>query len=250
MSSGSRSGNPAREATDDGADYVEFCGERYRLPADRPFHIGREGDLAVDDNPYLHRRFLVAYNDSGTWWLTNEGRHVSVSVSAPDAGFRATLAPGATMPLAFGTNTVVFSAGSTTYELEIHTAAAPPSHRDEQAVLDGEVTLGVPALTESQKVLIVALAEPVLRREGTDATAIPSSSQAAARLGWSLTKFNRKLDNVCDKFDQIGVSGLRAGGGRLATNRRARLVEYAVTSRLVNRDDLAMIDIEAQRNTP
>ena len=41
---------------------------------------------------------------------------------------------------------------------------------------------------------------------------------------------------------------MRAGGGRLATNRRAKLVEYAVASRIVSRADLPMIDAEAARN--
>jgi hypothetical protein len=71
---------------------------------------------------------------------------------------------------------------------------------------------------------------------------LPTSAQAAERLGWSMTTFNRKLDNVCDKLDKIGVGGLRGGKGNLATNRRARLVEYAVATRLVSADDLVLLD--------
>lgn len=70
---------------------------------------------------------------------------------------------------------------------------------------------------------------------------IPSSAQAAARLGWTMTAFNRKLDNVCDKLDKVGVPGLRGGKGNLATNRRSRLVEYAVATRLVSREDLVLL---------
>ena len=58
-----------------------------------------------------------------------------------------------------------------------------------------------------------------------------------------MTRFNRKLDNVCDKLDRIGVKGLRGGPKQLATNRRARLVEYAVTTRLVTAEDLFMLDL-------
>jgi hypothetical protein len=54
--------------------------------------------------------------------------------------------------------------------------------------------------------------------------------------------FNRKLDNVCEKLDKLGVEGLRGGRGKLATNRRARLVEYAVATRLVSTDDLVLLD--------
>jgi len=62
------------------------------------------------------------------------------------------------------------------------------------------------------------------------------------RLHWPITTFNRKLDNVCDKLDRVGVRGLRGGRGNLATNRRLRLVEYAVATRLVSREDLVLLD--------
>ncbi|MCY1237484.1 hypothetical protein D9M72_501840 [compost metagenome] len=106
----------------------------------------------------------------------------------------------------------------------------------------GDTTIGPVVFTDSQKALIVALAEPMLRRDGTGFSAIPSSADAARTLGWALTRFNRKLDNVCDKLDRVGVAGLRGGGGKLATNRRARLVEHAVTSHLVTAADLHLID--------
>ncbi len=229
-------------------DYVEYCGERFALHPSRRFFIGREADLTVDDNPYLHRRFLLLHNDNGLWWLTNLGTHLSASVSAGDVGFSATLGPGAGMPLVLGASTVVFTAGRTTYELTVFASAPDLNTVTRPHEIGGMTTRGVPTMTESQKVLIVVLAEEILRREGTGSSAIPSSAQAAARLGWSITKFNRKLDNVCDKLDQLGVGGMRAGGGKLATNRRTKLVEWAVSSRVVTRRDLPLIDAEAARN--
>jgi hypothetical protein len=38
------------------------------------------------------------------------------------------------------------------------------------------------------------------------------------------------------------VGGLRGGRDNLATNRRLRLVEYAIATRLVTRDDLSVLD--------
>lgn len=229
-------------------DYVEYCGERFPLQQSRRFFIGREADLTVDDNPYLHRRFLVLHNENGLWWLNNMGTHLSASVSAGEIGFSATLGPGAGMPLVFGASTVVFTAGPTTYELTVFASTPTVTTMTRPYDLGGMTTRGVPTLTESQKLLIVVLAEEILRRDGTGAGAIPSSAGAAARLGWSITKFNRKLDNVCDKLDQFGVGGMRAGGGTPATNRRTKLVEYAVASRIVTRADLPLIDAEAARN--
>jgi hypothetical protein len=57
-----------------------------------------------------------------------------------------------------------------------------------------------------------------------------------------VTKFNRKLDGVCLKLERMGVQGLHGGPDRLATDRKARLVEYALSARLVQPDDLGLLD--------
>ena len=88
----------------------------------------------------------------------------------------------------------------------------------------------------------------MLRRDGVGVSELPSSGAAAERLGWTMSRFNRKLDNVCDKLDRMGVQGLRGGVGKLASNRRARLVEYAVSSQLVTRSDLSLLDDPALRS--
>ena len=59
------------------------------------------------------------------------------------------------------------------------------------------------------------------------------SGAAAQRLGWTITKFNRKLDNVCEKLAKLGVRGLHGDASRLATSRKARLVEHALATQLV-----------------
>ena len=64
-----------------------------------------------------------------------------------------------------------------------------------------------------------------------------------------MTTFNRKLDNVCDKLDKIGVRGLRGGKGNLATNRRLRLVEYAVATHLVGTEDLFLLERNDRENS-
>ena len=220
---------------------VEYCGEQFPLGAGARFSIGREADLAIDDNPYLHRRFLLVYNLNEQWWLSNLGTHLSVSVSAGD-GFTATLGPGAQMPLVYGVSTIVFTAGPTTYELSVHTPQPSVGSVTAPAMISGTTTQGVPMLTESQKLLIVVLAEEILRRDGTGASSIPSSAQAAGRLGWSITKFNRKLDNVCQKLADAGIRGLHGGPGKLASNRKNRLVEHALSTRMVTEVDLALLD--------
>lgn len=224
---------------------VEFCGEEYRLAPGAELTIGRDADLVVDDNPYLHRVFLAVGEDGGLWWLRNVGTRLAATVASPHDGLQAWLPPGARLPLVFGETVVVFTAGPTTYEIAIRagrptfTGSVPTPQGD-----GSDSTIGDLPLTRSQRALIVALAEPLLRREGGRTSEIPSSADAAARLGWSITKFNRKLDNVCEKFDRIGVAGLRGEGGAAATARRARLVEYALAARVVTAADLPVIEAE------
>ncbi len=96
-------------------------------------------------------------------------------------------------------------------------------------------------MTDSQLALVLALAEPSLRNP-TANQSIPPSKEAAARLGWSITTFNRKLDNVCDKLAKAGVRGVKASGSDPAHNRRERLVEYSITSGLVIEAMLDLLD--------
>ncbi|WP_029138136.1 FHA domain-containing protein [Nakamurella lactea] len=224
--------------------HVEFCGEWTQLDEQKPFTIGRGGDLQIDDNPYLHRHFLQVARSDGLWWLSNTGSQLSATVTDGAGSVQAFLAPGARLPLVFANTTVLFTAGPTTYELTLVGNEPTFEVSDPAGATSGETTIGPVLLTESQKAVIVALAEPMLKREGTGTSAMPSSKDAAARLGWEMTRFNRKLDNVCDKLDRRGVRGLRGGPGQLATNRRARLVEHAVASRLVTVEDLKLLDLK------
>ncbi|MFB8387054.1 hypothetical protein ACFC3F_07945 [Microbacterium sp. NPDC055910] len=223
---------------------VEFAGEVFPVSPDAEFTVGREGDLAIDDNLFLHRNFLTISRVEGLWLLSNVGSRLSATVTDSGGRVQAWLAPGARLPLVFAKTSIIFSAGPTTYELTV--TSSEPAFRETVRIDDDEgdglSTIGDVPLTLSQRLMILALAEPVLRREGTGMSELPTSAQAAERLGWTLTRFNRKLDNVCDKLDRIGVPGMRGGVRSYATNRRVRLVEHAMAARLVTREDLALLD--------
>lgn len=229
---------------------LDFSGEVHRIGIDETFVIGRGGDLDIDDNPYLHRRFLVLAREGGLWWIANEGTRLSATLTDGDGLVQSRLAPGARLPLVFRRIILTFSAGPTTYEIDLITAGEDHfSGIDGVHQATGQTTIGVTPMTKSQLLLVLALSEPVLRRAGTGAAEIPSSAAAAARLGWPLTKFNRKLDNVCEKLDRVGVRGLRGGrAGGAASNRRTALVEHAVATLMVTAEDLPMLDQERAAN--
>ena len=226
---------------------LDFSGEVHRIGIDETFVIGRGGDLDIDDNPYLHRRFLVLAREGGLWWIANEGTRLSATLTDGDGLVQSRLAPGARLPLVFRRIILTFSAGPTTYEIDLITAGEDHfSGIDGVHQATGQTTIGVTPMTKSQLLLVLALSEPVLRRAAAE---IPSSAAAAARLGWPLTKFNRKLDNVCEKLDRVGVRGLRGGrAGGAASNRRTALVEHAVATLMVTAEDLPMLDQERAAN--
>lgn len=228
---------------------IDFAGEERLLAETDTFVIGRGGDLDIDDNPYLHRRFLEFTHSDGFWWVHNAGNHLTATLTDAQNLVQATLAPGASLPVVFAEMVVTFSAGSTTYELLLSHRPVLGFESHPGAPSGGQTTLGRPvAMTTSQLQLILALCEPTLTRRGTGRSAIPSNNEAAARLGWSQTRFNRKLDNVCEKLGRAGVAGLRGDAGSLAVHRRARLVEYAIASRLVTADLLRLLDDEPGRS--
>lgn len=223
---------------------LDFCGEIYHPDPAVPFTIGREADVVIDeDNPFLHRQFLSLIHNHDLWWLCNVGSQLSATVSHDAGRVQSWLAPGASMPLVFADTTVWFSAGPTTYDFELRIDSPVLMTVDPEVGGPdaGETTLGRVKLTPDQLLLIVALCEDVLRRGDRGAGAVPQSGVAAARLGWTVTKFNRKLDNVCSKMADVGVRGLHGGPAKLASARKARLVEYALSARIVTVDDLDLL---------
>ena len=226
---------------------VEFCGEEFLASEDTPLTIGRVADVEIDDNPYLHRVFLQVHREHDLWWLTNVGSNLTATVGDRQGLFQAWLSPGARIPLALEAFTVWFTAGPTTYDFDITvddanftTVITAPELEPEDS--PGETTVGRVSMTPDQKLLVVALCESFLRTTYAGQGHIPSSAQAAARLGWTTTKFNRKLDNVCQKLADAGTRGLHGAPGKLASNRKSRLVEHALSTRMVTEADLVLLD--------
>ena len=226
---------------------VDYCGEQFHATEEQPLTIGRDADLDIDDNPYLHRVFLQIHREHDLWWLTNVGSTLTATVADKKGLFQAWLSPGARIPLALDAFTVWFTAGPTTYDFDILVdspafEAVVPDAPVEPDPTSGETTVGRVSMTPDQRLLVIALCEAFLRTTYAGSGHIPSSADAAARLGWTVTKFNRKLDNVCQKLADAGIRGLHGGPGKLASNRKNRLVEHALSTRMVTVVDLALLD--------
>lgn len=78
---------------------LEYCGEWFQPNPAQNFDIGREGDLTIDDNPYLHRRFLKVSYQEGIWWLSNVGSLLSATVCDTSGGVQSGCRQGTGFPL-------------------------------------------------------------------------------------------------------------------------------------------------------
>lgn len=232
-----------QDASSTGRMVLDFAGELLSAAPGETLRVGRTGDLAIDDNPYLHRDFLAFATSGDLWWVANVGGRIAAYLTEEGGLMRSTLAPGARLPLVFPTTLVTFAAGDTLYELIVTVPSVGYEPVEVVPGRRGETTISPGAFTPSQLLAILALAEPTLRRAGSGAAAIPTTAQAAARLGWSAKRFDKKVENVCDKLSSAGVRGLKGPRQRLASRRRVELVEYAISTLLVTTNDLYLIDL-------
>ena len=220
---------------------VEYCGEVRRVAAHESLCFGRRGDLAIDDNPFMHRVVGRFECSEGRWWIHNVGAAAVLAVHDRRSSAVTSLPPGSAAPVVYGDATVRFSAGPTAYELAIQVPlpdattqpfVAPPATTT--------IDFGRVPLTDDQRKLIVALCESALR-DPSAPVQLPTNRLLARRLGWTLTKYNRKLDNVCERLSRQGVRGLHRSEGR-AADRRQVLIRHAMTAELVTARDLELLD--------
>ncbi|MET0324909.1 MAG: hypothetical protein ABW219_06770 [Ilumatobacteraceae bacterium] len=231
---------------------VEFIGEEVVVELGQDLTFGRQGDLHIDDNRHLHRVLGRFWSRGEGWWLTNEGRSITIQIADADSRSSVMLAPGSEIALSFPNSILRFRAGVTDYEVAVRVPDRyADEHDDDDDPFDADdaedggetIGLGDLLLADEQRLLLLALAEGTLRDPHSN-DELPTNRAIARRLGWSITKFNRKLDNLCNRFSKLGVGGLRGSIDQLATDRRRRLVEHAVESGLIDRSQLVLLPAE------
>ena len=229
---------------------VEFVGDERALSPGDELTFGRSADLVIDENRYLHRLIGRFTWSNGMWWLVNTGSSIALRLADARGPSYAKVAPGATVPLAYETAVLTFEAGGRPYELHLELLVDTPwldvdpggtnALAADAVDLEATTTAGALPLNDEQRLLLVALCEPWL--DDSAANELPTNRQMAARLGWTITKYNRKLDGLCVKFAAHGVSRLRGSTDALARDRRLRLVDHALHAGVVTPADLALLD--------
>ena len=234
---------------DDHTLIIEFCGEEWRVGPDDQLSFGRSAGLTIDEaNRYLHRRAGCFSHRGDHWWLRNVGAHLPMSVLEAVGRPMVVLPPGVETALSPGDFAVVLAAGPARYELrgrcpEPQRDAEPHrAHETDESEPDHTVRWCVFELNDDQRALLAALAEPRLRDPLAEPERLPPNRQTAMRLGWTLSKFNRKLDHLCGRLSRHGVRGLQGRVGTTANDRRRNLVEHALAHQLVRPADLELLD--------
>jgi len=231
---------------------VEFAGQHHHVERrDTPTSVtfGRGAELDIDCNPFLHRQVGRLVTDGELWWVECLGEWTPLWVASD--GRMAQLTRDASVPLTNPETVIRFDAGNCNYELRVHIEGHPgrPDHPLEGPPPGSTATfrpIDLP-LNDEQRLLILALAEARLRSPNGH-TALPSNLEAANRLGWSTSKFNRKLDWLCQRLHRMGVAGMRGGDRRRANDRRRILVEHMISHHYVAAADLALLDEHDRRH--
>lgn len=228
-----------------GSLFVEFLDEEFEVVDGEAFTFGRDARLVVDAaNPRLHRVLGAFMQHGDLWMLHNVGRNLPMSVS--DGCSRTDLAPGGVLTLLSEEFTVSFQAGTARYSLSVAQRDAVGPLGMNPIVTD-TMDIAAPDLNPEQRLLVTALAEPLLTDDGDWPASMPSNREVAERLGWSAAKLNRKLDYLCRRLAEHGIEGVAGDSGKRATVRRIRAVEYLVGRRVLTVEDLDRLPPRGRR---
>ena len=233
------------QAGSGGKLYLEFCGEDHTLSPGESLSFGRSADLIIDENPYMHRVLGRFVQRGDHWCIQNLARSINFTVKDSSGPSSAIVAPNSTAAVLHGEFTCGFFAGPTRYELsgaleefELVTDLLGNDGANGTRTMDW----GRVELNEDQHLLLLAMCEHRLLNPQTEQIQPPTNRQGAQRLGWSLTKFNRKLDHLCEKLQRAGITNVHGGLGANAMDRRVHLMEHALQVQLVSVTDLHLID--------
>ena len=198
------------------------------MRAERTVTFGRDADLELDNNPFLHRRTGAFVREGDAWSIHNVGSKLFLTVVSGD-GTRAELPPGTRHAIVHGTGLVRVVAGRSTYEINYALAADPPAPAGEQLAPpeDGTLTVQVDlALTPREIDFLVTFARPTLLGL---AEPMPTYAEVAGAWDVSPKTLDNALQSIKRKFRAAKLvrdQGLDA------------VVQVAIQHSLITRDDL------------
>lgn len=215
---------------------VRYGEQAWPVAEGEPLTFGRARDcticLAPDDVAVSRRAGAVEFTQ-GIWWVTNRSTSRPLSV-LDDRGLRKVLGPGQRVPVEEPI-WVVVDGGPASYRLRVEAPALAPPVRAE-TVAGAPTAVGEEVLvTAADRLAMVALFAEYLEDPPRYEPKPRSYRQAAARLGCPRTTVVKRIEYLRARLHKAGVPGMTG------FNALANLAEYALSRRLVTKEDLALL---------
>jgi hypothetical protein len=211
----------------------------YEVGAAAAFTFGRAAACTVTldpDDTGISRLAGSVEQEAGTWWLVNRSTVRPLAV-IDELGLRSVLAPGRRMALEAPVTVIVD--GSRRKHVLAVAAPGGVARRGERPL---ETPAGKPTATgedvlvnEADRLALVALFAGYLEDHPRHDPYPKSYGAAAARLGWPRTTLVKRVEYLRTRLTIAGVPNL------MGWNALANLAEYAITTGLISKDDLALL---------
>lgn len=216
---------------------VTIDGQRHVLEAGTPFTFGRSPTCTAPLDPEdatISRLAGSVEHDGGSWWLVNRSSVRPLAV-VDELGFRSLLPPGRRVVLDAPARVIVDGAQrSYLVDLSVPRAVAEPAPVEPPEGTMTSVGDGVD-INHADRLAMVALFAGYLD-DGPRHDPHPKSyAAAAARLGWPKSTLVKRVEYLRTRLTQAGVPNLTGW------NALSALAEYAISSGLIGKDDLALI---------
>ena len=219
--------------------WVTIAGERYPLEPGQPFTFGRSpgctARLDPDDAAISRLAGSIEY-EQAAWWLINRSSLRALAL-IDELGLRSVLPPGRRVVLDTEVRVVVDGARQS-YLVVI---SVPPAVPDSAAVEPPEGTLtsfgGGVQVSDADRLALVALFAGYLADPPRHDPNPRSYAAAAARLGWPKTTLVKRVEYLRTRLTNAGVPNLTGW------NALPALAEYAITTGLITKSDLAKIGL-------
>ena len=209
--------------------------EHWDLGADEVFTFGRDETCTAALSPEdlgISRVAGVVEAHSNTWWLVNHSSSRPLHL-VDEIGMRSVLGPGQRTAIS-SAMTVIVEGRVHRHALAVRPAVVTPPGRPIAGVADSRntVTADDEILEAEDRLALTALFAGYLRPFPRYNPHPHSYSEAAAALKWPRTTLVKRVERLRGRLTDAGVPNL------LGENAMEALAEWALTTRVVTKDDL------------
>ncbi len=217
---------------------VVHAGERRDLKPGDVYTFGRATDCTAcldPDDLGISRLAGSVERESGTWWVLNRSTVRALTV-VDELGIRTLVSPGRRLAVA-GSLTVVVEGAARRHALDVIAELAPAFGASVAQPGDSRPTATTDEvmITHQDRQALVAVFAGYLYPFPRYDPHPRSYAAAATELGWPRTTLVKRIEYIRIRLNNAGVPGL------LGDSALQHLAEWALTTRVITRDDLAVL---------